>query len=183
MIDFEPVWQAIRAWLITATGLPDGQVIFADPNPNAPRPRAPFVTVKQLGAMRRLGACDEERLGAEAGFIQRIGHRRLTVDVNVYGPRALALAAAAQDHLERYDVRLALDAVGLTVIDRGQLNNLTALLDTQYEQRGQFEAVFGLAVGSTEDVGWIETVEYEGAYNVGGDPPVIIETNGTIGGA
>lgn len=176
----EAQWQAIRAWLMSGATLPDERVIFAEPQPNAPRPKPPFATMRQLGTLTRLGAYDEERLTTTAGQVKRIGQRRLTVDVNIHGTGAITRAQAAQDATERYDVREALDAAGLTVIDRGQLTNLTGILSTQFEERAQFEVIFGLAVETTETPGWIETVEYDATYNDEASPPPVLTIDGSI---
>lgn len=179
---WEDAQQAMRRWLITTTGLPDERVIFA--NQNAPRPKVPYATVNARVATRRLGAFDEERLiDDEPGVIDRRGHRVVTASVNVFGPSALDLAEAAQDGLERYDVREQLEAAGLAVNDIGQLRDLTQLVETTLEDRYQFDAIFGIARATKETVGWIESVEIEATYNAGGDPPVTIESTLNIGGA
>lgn len=176
---WEDVIQAMRGVVVTGSGLADGKVIFA--NQAAPRPAPPYATINPRISMVRLGAYDEERLvDGQPGIIKRIGHRRITASINLFGPDALALAAATQDGLERYDVLGTLETVGLTVISRGELRDLTNFLETEYEERGQFDVTFGLAVDSTEDVSWIEAVEFEGEYDTNGAPPPEIQTSGTI---
>lgn len=177
--DFGAIGEALRQWIITSTGLKDAKVIFADQA--ATRPQPPYAIIKPFPGIRRIGAYDEERLTDEPGIINRIGQRRLTVSVNIWGPGAIAMMEAAQDGLERYDVMDGLEAAGLAPWNRGESKDLTGLMETNYEERAQIDVVFGYTSESEEDVSYIATVEYEGQYNAGGDPPINIETSGTIG--
>lgn len=152
---------ALRGLVVTGTGLPDGSVIFA--NQNAPRPLEPYAVVNARLATRRLGMFDEEVLDADhPGRIERHGLRVLSVSVNVYGPGADELAELAAEYLETYAAGDALEAAGLAYVDRTEVRNPTAMLETGYQARGQFDARFNAVSLSIEDVGWIERVQFDG---------------------
>jgi hypothetical protein len=164
MATWAQIEQALRAWIMTTTGLHDSKVIFADQD--APRPvSGPFATIKGRLSRTRIGAFDEEAASEDDDSdIIRTQRRRLTVSINLIGTDALSLADDASDGLDRYDVREALDAVGLAVIDPGDVRDLTGLIETRHEERGQFDAVFHMVSQTTETVGWIEIVEGTATY-------------------
>lgn len=176
-IPWAEVAQAMRQWVITSTGLDEGKVILS--HQNAPRPQPPYAVINPKLAITRRGLIDEERLvPGQPGKIQRIGHRRISVSLNIYGANAIPFVCMAQSGLERYDVREALEAAaGLTVIDQGQVRDLTAFMETHWEERGQVDVIFGIAQEVIEDVGYIETVEYSGEFSEG---ETLLQVAGTI---
>jgi hypothetical protein len=178
MIDFEALGETLRRWLVLTTGLQDDRVIYAHQTAPRPHPGA-FAVLRLPVSLARLGMDDAEVWDA-TGNVTRIGHRRMPVQVDVIGVNAHGLLAAALDGLQRYDVGELLTAQGLAVIDPGSVRDLTALLQTTWEARAQADVIFGLGVSSTEAVGYIAQVEYDGEYSAGGVPPVTIHTSGTI---
>jgi hypothetical protein len=157
-IDWSGARAALRAWFLPATGLADAKVIWA--NQNGPRPLPPFATINPRVAIRRLGVYDEERLDPDApGQIDRVGQRKLTISCNAYGPGAIDLLERAQEALDTNAARAAFASAGLAVSDRGEVRDLTKLLETQYEERAQLDVVFALATASSEDAGYIESAE------------------------
>lgn len=174
-IDWTSVKSALRGWFLPATGLADGAVIWA--NQNGPRPTSngapivPFATINYRLAVARVGVYDEEQIDADTpGQINRTAQRRLTVSLNTYGPGAIALMEQAQEALDTYATRTALDAAGLAVLDRGSVKDLTALITTQYEERAQLDVIFGLAAVTTEQVGTIDQVTITGTLTDGQTP-------------
>lgn len=160
--------RALRRWLMQTMRLPDERV--TDINQTAPRPPAkPYATIDpELSLVTRHTEDQELPHPTTPGLIVRTSHKRLTVRVQVFGKGAAGLLSAAQDGLERYDVRDALELVGLVPIDKGTRTNLTTIQETQYEERWASDMQFSLATEATEDVSWIELVAGEGDF--GGDP-------------
>jgi hypothetical protein len=180
-IERDPIRSALRAWVLQVTALSDGKVIWA--RQNAPRPKPPYVLLNDRVALARVGLGDEERLTNTPGEILHVGQRRMTLSVNVYGLDAHSLAEQIQEGLELYSVRELLTDAGLAVIDRGQVLDLSGLLEANFEERSQLDVIFGLTSTQSENVGWIESVETTGTYNAGGDPPGLITVIDDIGGA
>lgn len=178
MIDFEAIGETLRRWIVLTTGLQDDRVIYAHQTAPRPHPGA-FAVLRMPVSLARVGMDDAE-VWDNAGTVTRIGHRRMPVQVDVIGTNAHALLTEAIDGLQRYDIHDLLTAQRLSVLDPGTPRDLTALLQTSWESRAQADVVFGLAVTATEAVGYIARAEYQGQYNAGGVPPVVIETSGTI---
>lgn len=156
-IDWTTTRAALHAWMVAGTGLPAGRVIWA--NQAAPRPQTPFAEINPRMSIRRLGAYDEERPTATPGTIARVTHLRLGVSCHLYGAGAMDLMERAREYLDTHAARALFEPAGLSVLDRGEVRDITKLLETQYEERAQLDLVIGLATTATEDVGFIQTVD------------------------
>lgn len=177
-INWDDVDQALRQWLMMASGLPDEQVYFL--NDTGPRGTGTFITLNSSLALTQMGQRDEERTTDADGNLTRVAQRKFTASVNTWGKGAKTLLGVVLDALERYDVQGVLDSVNVAYLRRGSVQDLTALLETEYEERAHADVFFALADGTTEQVGTIETVEITGqlfgsvdemtvTINVGGD--------------
>lgn len=155
-IDWEPIKAALHAWMTAGASLPPGRVIWA--NQGAPIPPIPYASINYRLAVARLGISDEERATTTDGVIAHVGQRRVSVSCNLYGKGAIALLEAAQEALQTYAGRAPFDAANLAVLDKGEVRDLSALEDTQIEERAQLDLVIGLATVTNEVVGWIEDV-------------------------
>lgn len=149
---------ALFQWASANSG--GNPVVWADQA--APRPARPFVTLRLNGPFRDLGADELRHTGVEGEF-EICGHRRLVLSVQVVGTAdqaaSLALAVALNLSLSKPSVLSALSAAGLAVSDAGDVRNLTAYLDTQFEARFAFDTTL-MAVASTSDsLGSIRSVE------------------------
>lgn len=166
-------WAAIqdglRIWVRDATGLADDHVIWADQN--GPRPAPPFADLR-IGSTIPLGATDEVSdstdLGRPAG--QEVELRatsvqefhvtiRLFTDETLDDNAALSLLGTARLTLALPTKRAALAEAGLTVFDRGEVQNLTALKDTVFEGRAMLEIGCYTIESISEYVGYWATAE------------------------
>lgn len=167
------VKQALRAWLMAATGLPGDRVIFA--NQNGPRPATPFATLNPRLSLARVGAYDEERATDDPDTTERCGLRRLTVSINLYGTDALTRIEDALDGLEMQANWDALKVAGLSFIEHTEARDLTAMLETQFETRAQADVYFYVASSRLDEVSHIATVEGVGDVNGVSEPYSITE--------
>lgn len=167
---------ALRAWVLQATGLPDGKVIWSQQN--APRPTPPYITINDRLALASVGMDDERRLTETPGVIEHVGQRQLTISVNAYGTGAFDLLEAARDGLRLEVIRSALWDAGIGIIDPGNPQDLSVVLDTEWEERAQMDSFFHVVSRATEDVGYFDRAAYEGTFTSGGDPPSTITTSG-----
>ncbi len=169
-LDRTAIAQALRQWLMATTGLADNKVIFEfQPGP---QPEWPYVALNPTLATAGQGLYDE--LQHDSGTLTHVERRTLTVSVNVYGAQgqALAIAEAAQDGLELLWVTAILGAAGLSMSDKGQLKNLSALEETQFVERYQYYAQFSAVVATaTETVGEIASVGISGHLSLPAGPP------------
>ena len=176
-LDRNAIGQALRQWLMATTGLADNKVVF-DYQPG-PQPEWPYVTINPTLATAGQGLYDEQQ--HDSGTLTHVERRMLTVSVNVYGAQgqALAIAEAAQDGLELLSVTAILGAAGLSMSDKGQLKNLSALEETQFVERFEFDAQFSaVAATMTEAVGEIASIGISGQLSLPVGPPAT--TSATI---
>lgn len=162
MITRATIEAALRAWLTAS--MSGVAVIFADQG--APVPTAPFATIKlgtlvPVGHDHRLGYTDP---GAPAYMTQSMcGDRKLTVSVNVFGSGAMDYARAGANALSKETVRDPLNVAGLApAAGVPEVRELTGLLDTGFEERAQFDAMFFLGETYTDTMPVIERVSGEG---------------------
>lgn len=167
-LDRTAIENALRDAIATAAGAYDDPATFDEAkivhaNQNAPQPREPFAVINCWVASGRRGR-DEERLDDDApGIIQHAGNRRLTVSLNIYGPGALELADRIAERLMTQAIAEGnLDPAGLAILRTSDPRNLTALLETRYQERAQLDLTVGCVSNWTEDVGYITSVGIEG---------------------
>ena len=98
-IDRDPIRTALRSWIMLATGLDDGKVIWA--RSDGPRPKPPYAVLNDRLALVSVGLGDEERLTDTPGEIQHVGQRRMSVSLNFYGRTAHTLAEREMDYRSR----------------------------------------------------------------------------------
>ncbi len=161
----------LRAWVKTASGLADSQVIWADQA--GARPAGAYITL-QLGPIVALGACDEVEThydeDADAGEeieLRVNGRRSFAVSIQAFTPSvtgastARALLSTVQTALGLPSVRTALAAAGVTPFESGPVNYVPALVGTLFEGRATLEAQFYTRETVSEYLGYIDTVETE----------------------
>lgn len=142
-------------------GVFDWASAAADPNqviwdrPNIPRPRTEdylYATLSFLTGPVRVG-------GQDAAFINDLdqmevrGFRQLTISVIVYGNdkvNVLQLASDLQSSLHQPSVLQGLDASGLSVIEQGSVADISALLETGFEERAQLDVLFGVCASDID---------------------------------
>ena len=161
---------AIYEWIVGEVGgAPfDAAVIFSDQA--TPRPTRPYVTIR-LNPQVTEGMFDED-LGVDNDGIATIrGYRTVTVALQSFGPRARDIMNVLQGSLSKESVRSTFfNGNDLSLINTGEILNLTNLLDTEFEERAAMDLMVGFAQEITDDVGRIETVEVTGNE---GEPQII----------
>lgn len=166
----------IRSWLKlagSAAGLTDAQVVIADQH--MPRPAPPYLTVKVVTLDIPIGE-DEQLVNAVPEYRSR-GQRRALVSINAYGETAVEWLERACTRLRHPAVQAVIDAAGLTLRTDGGLNDLSALVDTSIETRGQRDIEVTYAVVTdAEGVTELLTVESTNTYE-GGSPADLVETH------
>jgi hypothetical protein len=154
---------AVLAWLEAATS---ETVIFAEQG--KPRPSTPYLTAK-VGNIVSFGQDDRRGMtdpGAPSYATQTYrGDREINVSVQAFGSGAMDLARAAANALRTETTRAQLATAGLC--HRGvvpAVNELTELLETDFEERAQFDATLAFGEEYTDTVPLIEDVEGQGTF-------------------
>lgn len=160
---------ALREWVLEASGLAAGSIIFAEQD--GPRPTAPFAVIR-VGDIHALGAVDTNDStydpyapeGEEMVETTR-GQREVTVTVQAFtasaigGGSARALLSKVQTALNSRAIRDVLHEAGLTCFDRGSISVIPAILDTRWEGRAVLTARFYLEETVTYATGYITQTE------------------------
>lgn len=160
--------EAVYNWITNETDdvLEEGHVIWR--NQSEPLPGRPCVTMKITDGPRRVGYGDSMTY-VKGNRFNIGGQREMTVSIQVYGnsqitdkPKASQIALDLNSSLSKPSVLAGLRAAGLAVQRQGDPSNISALEETEYEERAQFDVLFGLAQNVLDDPGTIEKVNIHG---------------------
>lgn len=158
-IDYDALRVALVAAVRAATGLEQNHVIVAEPEqPGAPRPAAPFATLKIISGARAFGDDGAEQLSDTLWRFR--GPRAMVVSFQFFGrshEEALAYAAHWQAALGLPTIQARLAQGGLAVWNQGAVADISALMQTGYEGRASIDVTFGIASTLEVDLGTIET--------------------------
>lgn len=157
--------------------MPTCNVIWAFGANPAAMPAKPFAVLNLTtrDVQQGLQGRDEVSNTTTAGTVVYSHHRRHVVSVNVYSnstwgtDHAVALLSALSRELRKDSRQLALRQAGCKVWPDGTVQDLTAMLDTRGESRAQCDLHVATLDGTTEAVGWIQTVDLSG-IEVDGEP-------------
>jgi hypothetical protein len=161
---------ALRAWVVATTGLPEGDVIWAEQTGARPA-GVSFATLK-IGTLIPLGAVDEVATNYDA---LRPAHQEIELQVrslrefsvsaqffsdnSTGNSTARVYAQKAQSGLALPSVRSNLHAVGLSPFDRGSVQVVNTLIGTRWESRAILEPRFYVMLTDSEFTTWIEHCE------------------------
>ena len=133
----DDIYAAILAWLQAAPlSLTSAQVIRARQSGDAPRPAEPYLTV--LLPVLDVPTSQDWHVETVSGsdpVRQLAGARTGTLSIQGSGGGADEWLADAELMLGRHDVNKALNAAGVALDRTGGLTDLSAVLDTGFEQR------------------------------------------------
>lgn len=181
------IQNGLQAWVKSATGFDDAHVIWADQS--GPRPDAPFIDLR-IGTTIPLGAIDElsdntdltrdpgSEVELRATCVQEF---HLTVRcftaATLDDSAATALLGRARLALTLPSIRDALETAGVTIFDRGEVQNVSVLKDVKFEGRAMLDVGCYTLEAVSEFVGYIDevdTVSYLGPPDLGTDDEIDI---------
>jgi len=182
MIAWDAVENAVRTWVLAASGLASNRVYFADQDVPAGE-AAPRVTIR-IGGPVHLGLDAIEQSfdpGQPAGqeILQTArGFRTITVDLQSFAPTmvgagdtALAVMAKIQAALSLPSVRYTLNAAGLGVLQEGNIQRIPQVRQAINEDRATLSVRFCVTQSIGERLGYIDSVE----VRYGGGPLLLME--------
>lgn len=167
--------KTIYTWVRTQVAgvIPDSQIIWR--NQSEPLPPRPCVTMKITQGPKRTGYQDNMvKLSGSNTRFNVGGQRTMIVSFQIFGntkvlrPMAYQLALDLNSSLSLQTVLDQLRGGGISVYEQGDPINLTALEETEYEERAGFDVTFGLAQNILDDPG---TIEHVGPIGKTIDPP------------
>lgn len=158
------IQKTIYSWIrIQCAGvIPDSQIIWR--NQSEPLPPRPCVTLKVTEGPKRTGYNDHVVYSGTGTKFMVGGQRTMTVNVQIFGntkvlrPMAYQLADDLNSSLSLPTVLDLLRAGGIGILQQGEPINLTALEETEYEERAGFDIVLSVAQNIVDDPGAIEHV-------------------------
>jgi len=169
MIAWETLEDAVRTWVVNATGLAANRVYFADQD--LPTSEAvPRISIR-LGDLVQVGQdsvdhdYDPSRPAGQEIEIRAKGMRTLAVDLQSFAPTtvgsgttARSVLAAAQAALSLPSVRTTLNSAGLGLLQQGTVQRIPSNALAQVEDRATLSVLFAVAQSVSERLGYIQTV-------------------------
>lgn len=125
-------------------------------------PARPYGTIRYNDS-GRIGFDDYKGAVNAAGIITIKGIRSGIVSLNIYGTDALEKMELTRDSMFKEGTHSLLwDTYGISLMSVDNIQNLTGLLETDFEERAQMDVMINYAREITDNVGLIEHVNIDG---------------------
>lgn len=167
-LDLESIKLGLYQWVqqITQGVVPPSQIIWR--NQSEPLPPRPCVTLKIIDGPTPTDRNASLFFGTKTdpNFVHGI-QMEATISVQVFGnsrvdrPKALQLTLDLNTSLIRQSILDKLKNSGISIQGKSAIRNLTALEETEYEERAGFDVSIGLVQNVFDQPGTIETVNFE----------------------
>lgn len=159
-LNYETVKKNLYAWAVSVVpmGMP---VIYWQSN--APRPVVPYVTLF-LSSITALNQ-DYSYHNADAnGDINMKGDRQFTLQIQAYGNDPLTVLENIRSSLQKQTVLDTLRANGIVFYQSLTINDISDLVDSQWERRAQLDVLMGIGQTYTDNPGYFDTIEVQEVY-------------------
>lgn len=159
-LNFATVKTNLYNWAVTQVpvGMP---VIWWQPN--APRPTVPYITL----FLQSITAVNQDWTAPDAnasGVVDMKGDRNFTLQVQAYGSDPLTLLENIRTSLQKQTVLDTLRANGIAFYQSLTINDITDLIDSQFERRAQLDILFGIGQVYTDNPGYFDEIEVQEIY-------------------
>jgi len=155
MINFATLRLALYNWVVSVapSGMP---VIYWQLN--SPRPKVPYITlfISQITAVNQdwsSGVTDVN------GAIAMKGDRQFTLEIQAYGADPMELMENIRTSLQKQSVLDTLRANGIAFYSSLTINDITELVDSQYERRAHLDVLFGIGQVYADSPGFFDHIE------------------------
>lgn len=164
---------AIYSWIkdMTQGILEDSEIQIAWRNQGEPAPPRPFVSLKLISGPSPTDRDPSVFLNAKGKQIGYGMQMEGVLSVQVFGnlkvhrPMAYQLANNLNSSLFGSEVRRKLKEGGVSIQGLGKPQNLSAVEESQYEERAGFEVELGMVQNIVDDTTTIETVKISGTVD------------------
>lgn len=151
---------AIFDFIVDATGLAEGKVIWA--MPDIERPAVPYVTMNISSGPRKTGAAEVRYEGTQDTFKYPM-RKEITLTINSYSQSGwLATLGSIVDALELPTKQEILRDAGLAIITSEDPIDISALLNDEHEGRGVVDIKLAYCDIINDESGEIESVKFDG---------------------
>lgn len=172
-LQIDTIKAGIYKWArsVLALEIADDHIIWREQSQELPS--RPCVTFKIVDGPRRTGYQDNTVYNGDIspgvfGKFNVGGQRVMTISCQVFGtsqipagqnpgPNAMQVATDLNASLSRQTVLDGLSGSGIAIWNQGEVSNITAIEETEYEERAQFDMTIGVAENITDDPGTIGT--------------------------
>jgi hypothetical protein len=128
--------------------------------PNAPRPTVPYITLF-LASVVSVGQ-DWTAPDSDAnGIVNMKGDRQFTLSIQAYGADPLTILENIRTSLQKATVLDTLRANGIAFYQALTINDITELVDSEWERRASLDVLFGIGQIYTDSPGFFDEVEVE----------------------
>ncbi len=149
---------SMKKWLNEELGVPFIYEEQADPRPS----ERPYGTIRVMN-QAQVGGDDVKKPVDALGIRESKGVRSGAMSLNIYGDGANEkMQLAMESMFKETSIRKLWDTYGVSVTTAGDIQNLTGLLETDFEERAQMDVNILYAREYDEDVGLIKHVNIEG---------------------
>ena len=160
-LNIAKIQKALYDWIKSETDgvIPQDQIVWR--NQSEPLPTRPCVSMKIISGPKRTGYQDNTVMASDTAIMIG-GQREMTVSIQVFGNRMIhrplsnQMALDLNSSLSKSSVLDRLSASGVAVCNQGEVTNLTALEETEYEERAGFDVLLSVAENITDETGFIE---------------------------
>ncbi len=144
------VWKFISSQV--ALLVPNEQVAWM--GQGVPETKLPYVELKISAGPKAYGGDDMKQISPGTYLIE--GQRSFTVLVSIFGPNAEDISALLTSAMSKPSALGSLAADEVAVLTNTVPQNVSISSETNFENRIQFDIVFGCVMAITDDVGFIE---------------------------
>lgn len=171
-LNYQTVKNNLYSW--AAANVPMGMpVIYWQPN--APRPKVPYVTL----FLNTITAINQDYSSPDSdanGAIFMKGDRQFTLQMQAYGNDPLTVLENIRSSLQKQTVLDTLRTNGIAFYESLTINDISDLVDSQFERRAQLDILFGIGQDYLDSPGYFDTIEVEEIYIDAVDVVVYDET-------
>lgn len=131
---------------------------------DGPRPNPPYVTIKVISGPRPRGF-DELRREAGTSNFTVSGMRQYTLSIQGFG---MGIRDELSDLVSKMDDPYAsIERKGIGIVDRGDVVDISDLMETGYERRAQLDVIFNAAKNLPSSIKPIERASISGTLKEG----------------
>lgn len=171
-LNYETVKANLYSWAVSVVpmGMP---VIYWQPN--APRPVVPYVTLflSSITALNQDYSYPNADLN---GDINIKGDRQFTLQIQAYGNDPLTVLENIRSSLQKQTVLDTLRANGIVFYQSLTINDISDLVDSQFERRAQLDVLMAIGQTYSDRPGYFDTIEVQEIYIDAVDVVVYDET-------
>lgn len=163
---FEELKTHWRDWIVSQVPT-ECKVIYAEPisGGDGPRPPKPYITLKIISGPRARGF-DELRRKPNSDVFQVGGLRQYTLSIQAFGLGGYDMLGDLVSRMDDPYASVEKSRV-VAIVDRGDVVDISSLLETGYETRAALDVIFHAAKNLDTSIKPIERVRIGGTLSQG----------------